>query len=85
MQQRNVFLTYNLMLKLCTHHIDKKTGVIRCLPRATRSARLTNFMFENLDVASHILSFFGMEWGTKDPRNASKQRLLELGRTAMAM
>ena len=26
-----------------------------------------------------MLSFFGMKWGEKDLRNASKQRLLELG------
>ena len=99
------------MLKLCTHHIDKKTGIIRCLPRATRSVRLTNFMLKlcnyhidkntgkkkgkkrawplkeellanflvnNEDVASHILSFYGIKWGEKDLRNTSKARLLEL-------
>ena len=41
-QQRDVFLTYNFMLKLCNHHIYKKTGVVRARSRGnsdTRSSR----------------------------------------------
>eukprot|EP00520_Triparma_pacifica_P004109 CAMPEP_0118638272 /NCGR_PEP_ID=MMETSP0785-20121206/3588_1 /TAXON_ID=91992 /ORGANISM="Bolidomonas pacifica, Strain CCMP 1866" /LENGTH=278 /DNA_ID=CAMNT_0006529495 /DNA_START=245 /DNA_END=1082 /DNA_ORIENTATION=- len=76
-QQRDVFLTYNFMLKLCKHHIYKKTGVVRAKPIKRYS--LTMFLFNNEDLASHILSFFVMKWGEKDLRNASKERLLELG------
>ena len=75
-QQRDVFFTYNLMHKLCTHHIDKNTGVIRTWPQ--KQDRLADFFF-NKDFASHILSFFRMKWGKKDLRNANKQRLLDLG------
>ena len=65
------------MLKLCNHHTDKKTGVVRAKPIKRYS--LTMFLFNNEDLASHILSFFVMKWGEKDLRNASKERLLELG------
>mmetsp|Transcript_1150 Transcript_1150/g.2117 ORF Transcript_1150/g.2117 Transcript_1150/m.2117 type:complete len:318 (-) Transcript_1150:28-981(-) len=80
-QQRDVFLTYNIMLALCNHHIDKKTGKktgdIRAWPQ--KHDRLANFLLDNEDAARHILSYFGMKWGKNDNRNASKQRLLELG------
>lgn len=80
-QQRDVFLTYNLMLALCNHHIDKKTGKktgdIRAWPE--EHELLANFLFNNEDPARHILSFFGMNWGEHDLRKASKQRLLEIG------
>eukprot|EP00520_Triparma_pacifica_P004869 CAMPEP_0118643192 /NCGR_PEP_ID=MMETSP0785-20121206/6262_1 /TAXON_ID=91992 /ORGANISM="Bolidomonas pacifica, Strain CCMP 1866" /LENGTH=277 /DNA_ID=CAMNT_0006534843 /DNA_START=160 /DNA_END=989 /DNA_ORIENTATION=- len=76
-QQRDIFLTYNLLLKLCNYHIDKKTGKVRAWP--LKEERLANFLYDNKDPARHILSFFGMKWGKKDLRNASHQRLLELG------
>ena len=63
------------MLKLCNYHIDKKTEVVRATPHD----RLAHFLLDNEDLASHILSFFGMKWGEKDLRNASKERFLELG------
>ena len=56
-QQRDVLLTYNLMLKLCTHHIDKNIGIIHTWPG--KHDRPTNFLFNNEDPASHILMFFG--------------------------
>jgi len=46
---------------------------------ALKEERLANFLYDNKDPARHILSFFGMKWGKKDLRNASHQRLLELG------
>ena len=63
------------MLKLCNYHIDKKTEVVRATPHD----RLAHFLLDNEDIAIHILSFFGMKWGVHDLRNASHERLLELG------
>jgi len=67
------------MLKLCTHHTDKKTGFVRATPHD----RLAHFLINNEDVASHILSFIGIKWGEKDLRNTSNERMFELGQEVL--
>lgn len=76
------------MLKLCNHHIDKNTGVVRARPQKRGRARLATFFFENEDVAGYILSFFGrkgMKWGDNELRSASKRRLLDLAEEKMLL
>ena len=73
MQQGDVFLTYNFMLKSCSHHIDKKTEVIRAEPQD----HFANYLYENENVAGYILSFFSR--GENDLHDASKEHLLSVG------
>ena len=55
----------------------QETGVVRATPQ--EQDRLANSLLDNEDLASYILSFFGMQRGDNDLCNASKQRLLQLG------
>ena len=64
----------NLMLRLCNHHIEKKAdGPPRCEPQ--KNDRLANFLFENADPASYILSFLGEKRGKGDLRDVGKLAL----------
>ena len=60
------------MLKLCSHHIDKNTGIIRCEP----GDRLANFLCDNEDVTLYIVTFFSRK--DDNLRNSSKERLLAM-------
>ena len=52
-QQRDVFLTYNFMLKLCNHHIDNNTDFVRATPHD----RLAHFLLNNEDYRWPWTSF----------------------------
>ena len=77
-RQKDVFHTYKTSIKLSNWHHDKNTGSdIFCLPVDPVSTFM--FKYKGAGVTSHIFSFFGEKRGCGDLRNATKERLLELG------